>query len=373
MDNKKTVFITGATGLVGSYLLKILLQNGYKVYALAKSKDDKNAKDRVIDILKFWDKDIFPRKSYNLSVLEGDITQNNFGLNKQNLDLLKNEIEEIFHCAAITQFNWPLKEIRKVNVGGTKNMLELAVKCNERGRLKKATHISTAYVCGDYKGIFKEDDLDLGQGFITPYEQSKFEAEKLVKEYRQKELWIDIFRPPIIVGESRTGKVLSFDRAFYQALHLWNSEIFIYYPIKDNCSLNVVFIDELCKSIFCISSKDLQQNKTYHPFSTQTLSPEAIIDITSEFLRVVKPKLIPFEDYIRNKTTPSQMLLLKHNLFFLDRNAILDSTETKQLLKKYGLNFSTLNKELFLKLLKYCVKKGFLHKKRSFKVKERRP
>lgn len=58
MDKQKTVLLTGATGLVGSYLLKILLENDYKVYVLARSKDNKNARDRVIDVLKFWDKDI---------------------------------------------------------------------------------------------------------------------------------------------------------------------------------------------------------------------------------------------------------------------------------------------------------------------------
>jgi thioester reductase-like protein len=53
MPEKKTVFITGVTGLVGSYLLKTLLQNNHKVYALARNKENKGAKDRVVEVLKF--------------------------------------------------------------------------------------------------------------------------------------------------------------------------------------------------------------------------------------------------------------------------------------------------------------------------------
>jgi len=73
MDKQKTVFLTGATGLVGSYLLKILLQEGHKVYVLARGKGNKGARDRVIDILNFWDKNVLSRKSYNLAVLKGEI------------------------------------------------------------------------------------------------------------------------------------------------------------------------------------------------------------------------------------------------------------------------------------------------------------
>ena len=158
--SQKTVFLTGATGLVGSYLLKILLQEGYKVYVLARGKDNKNARDRVTDVLEFWDKDVLSK------------TQNP-----------------------------PSPPFVKGGQGGFSE---------QKGKLKKVNHISTAYICGDYKGAFKEEDLDVGQKFNSTYEQSKFEAEKLVEKYRKGGLWIDVFRPPIIIGESNTGKILQF-------------------------------------------------------------------------------------------------------------------------------------------------------------------
>src|SRR4030067_1542637 len=98
MDNKKKILLTGATGLVGSYLLKILLQEGHKVYALARSKNNKNAKDRVTEVLNFWDKDVLSEKSYCLEVLEGDIAKKFLFLDTQHLFLLKKEIEEFSLC-----------------------------------------------------------------------------------------------------------------------------------------------------------------------------------------------------------------------------------------------------------------------------------
>ena len=146
MNKPKTFFITGVTGLVGSYLLKLLLADGHKVYALARSKDNKTATERVMEILNFWDKDVAAERSHSLSVLDGDITERNLGLDKQIIDVLKDEVEEIFHSAAVTQYNWPLDKIRKVNVEGTRNILDLAVIFRDQGKLKKVNHLSTAYV-----------------------------------------------------------------------------------------------------------------------------------------------------------------------------------------------------------------------------------
>ena len=67
----------------------------------------------------FWDKKVLKKHRRNFIVLEGDIVKENLGLNRKLMSLLKKEIDEIFHCAAVTKFNWPLNKIRKVNVGGT--------------------------------------------------------------------------------------------------------------------------------------------------------------------------------------------------------------------------------------------------------------
>ncbi|MCX7927310.1 MAG: SDR family oxidoreductase [Candidatus Omnitrophica bacterium] len=359
-EHKPTVFLTGGTGLVGSYLLKILLEHGHRVFVLARSKQEKSAEERVIEVLNFWDAAVCLRYKKNLFVLEGDITDENLGFDAKRTKLLTDEVEEIFHTAAITDFSWPLDRIRKVNVDGTSRLFNFAC---ELKKLRKINHISTIYICGDYKGYFKETNLDVGQKFNSSYEQSKFEAEKLVEEFRKKGLWIDVFRPPIIIGETQTGKVLTFDRALYQAVRLWNLEMFDFYPTKENFYLYVVCVDELSKGIYCISSKTSKSNINYHPFSDQPLSPQEIMNYTCEFVGSKKPRLIPFVDYLKTKATPTQMKLLKSNLLFLDRNAILDSKETRQFLSKNGIEFSKFDRNLFERLLNYCLRRGFLRRK----------
>lgn len=395
--NKRTVFLTGATGLIGSYLLKVLLHNGYKVYVLARRKDGKNARERVLEVLNFWNKDVLstnvPQDRYaelqnrytdilkshaefvsvspetlkqvqdnilneRLTVLEGDITEKDLGLSKKDIDLLKNEIEEIFHSAALTQFNLPLRELRKVNVEGTKNVLELAVKC---GTLKKVNHLSTAYVCGDYKGVFKEDDLDLGQKFNSTYEQSKFEAEKLADEYRKRGLWIDVFRPPLVVGESLTGKTVTFQQGVYQLLHMWGLEVFDYFPGK-GYFIDMVYVDELCNALFNISQHTSNPNKTYHLFN-KVVPFETILNISSDFLGFKKPILLSTEDFFKHNPTPAQRMLLQNNILLFNNDAELSSEETNAILKGYGFEFSSFSRASFLKLLKYCVRKGFLKRK----------
>ena len=361
MSKQTTIFITGATGLIGSYLLKMLLANGDKVYALARSNDNKSARQRVTDTVDFWDKKITPKHANNLIVLEGDITQDDLGLGKRDKETLINNAEEIFHCAAVTQFNWTIDDIRKQNVTGTQNILELAVECQMNGNFRKVNHLSTAYICGDYKGVFREDDLDVGQGFQTTYVQSKFEAEKLVLEYRNKGLWIDIYRPPLVVGESATGKTFTFQQSVYQLFHIWNLGIFDHFPGK-GLLVNIIFVDELCNAIFRIASLSSSENKNYHPFSSEAVPLELILDMSNKFLEFRKPELISRENFLKNNPTPAQKMLLQNNILLFNDYVRLDSKTTEKVLEQYGFEFSKMNKDYLLKVLEYCTEAGFLKK-----------
>ena len=352
MESKKpTIFLTGATGLIGSYLLKILLENNHKIYVLARSKKDKTAKDRVIESVKFWDETVLSKNLSNLTVLEGDITQDNLGLDKTSQDILKNEVEEVYHSAATITFNLPLAEARKINLGGVKNVLDLALGWKQAGRLKKVNQMSTAYVCGDYKGVFREDNLELGQGFITTYEQAKFEAEKLVNEYRKNGLWIDIFRIPVAGAESTTGKTPIL-QAFSRMVELWSKELFDVFPGKD-LLFDYIPVDLLCESIVCLSSHAKLKNQNYHPFSAEKTSLNTVIDIASKFAGFKKPRLVTFAELESFGLTPAQKAILSYHISFFNRSVTLDSTKTLTILRGHGFAFTPLNEEMLLKALSY--------------------
>ncbi len=354
-DKKRAVFITGITGLVGSYLAKLLLENGHKVYGIARPKDKQSPRQRTEAILNFWDSQLLKKHSQQLVVFSGDITQKGLGLDPLSLKTLQEYTEEIFHCAAITKFNLPLEVIRKPNVEGTKNLLELSLTFKN---LFKINHISTAYVCGNYRGSFKEEDLELGQGFDTTYEQSKFEAEKLLQQYRNNGLWIDVFRPPLIFGESSSGKSPFFNIAVYQILHLWSLEIFDAFPVK-GVFANLVCVDTLAQAIYTISLNASLKNKNYHPFSAKTISLEYILNLTAEIAKFKKPKPSSLEEFKNIPLSPAQKMLLAHNLFIFNPAVSLDSSFTIKTLKEYGFNLSPVNKKNLITILRYPFKVKF--------------
>jgi len=360
----KIVLLTGATGLIGSYLLKILIENGHKVFCLSRTKDDKSAYTRVLKSLKFWLGDAALKHKSKLVVLEGDIRKKKLGLSKENIIALKEEVQEIFHCAAKTEFTAPIDDLRNVNVKGVKNILDLGINLYRNGKLIKANYISTLYVCGDYRGKFMENSLDIGQKFSIPYEQSKFEAEVIVREYRRKKLWVDIYRPPAVVGESTTGKILSFNQAFYQALRVMNQEIFESLPCR-NARIDIMFVDELCRCIYKLSmNSSLKKiNNCYNLNRDKGLSVEMMLSFTSEFLKVKKPEFVSKEKFMRNNLTFTQKALLQHNFFFLERNVKFVSLLTRRALNELDFKFQKFQKDNLLNLLRYAVKRKYLKKK----------
>ncbi|MFC1594296.1 SDR family oxidoreductase [Candidatus Omnitrophota bacterium] len=359
MKRLKSVFITGATGQVGSYLLKVLLEQNYKVFILARSTKDKTANNRAREAIGFWSKKALCKNSKNIIILEGDLRNSSLSSNRGILKKMENEVEEIYHCAASTKFNSPLERIRAVNVVGTKNVLDFAKRCKA---LKKVNYVSTAFVCGNHQGVFKEKSLDLGQGFNTAYEQSKFEGEKLANAYRHNGLWIDFFRPVLVVGDSKNGKTITFNQSVYQLLHMWNLEIFESFPIK-NYSIKVVFVDDLCKSIFAISSKTSKINQTYHTFNHQTIPLEVILKISSSILGFREPKATFYSEFLRCKLSPVQKMILQNNILLYNTEVQLDARVTKNVLKRFNFSFSRLNKRNFSNLITYAIKSGFLRKK----------
>lgn len=353
----KTVFLTGATGLIGSYLLRIFIREGYKVYVLVREKNGNKIEERVINILNFWDGGIPPEKRNNLVILKGDITKKNLALSGETIDLLKNEIDEIFHSAAITNLDWPIKELHKVNVNGVKNVLELAMRCSNRGKLKKVNHLSTAYICGNYKGRFSETDLDVGQKFDNTYEQSKFEGEKVVEKYRKKGLWIDIFRPSIVVGESSTGKITQF-KNIYHFVHICAQGIFESLPISDSY-MNLVPIDYLAEAIHVISAHTGEKNRNYHTFPRKRVSLEEIIDSAGNIMGFKKPEIIQINNFDTKQLTAVQKMILRKSIFSVNLNINLHSFETIVELQKYGFVMQEISNEVLSNIFGYFNNKGY--------------
>ena len=355
MKRKKTVFLTGATGLLGSYLLKILLENGHKVYALARRQKDKSAKDRVLDILRFWDYEVLENAN-KLIVLEGDITKKDLGLNKQTIELLQDEIEEVFHCAAATEFNWPLEKLRRVNVGGTKHTLDFALMCKG---LRKVNYISTAYIIGDKKHTnFKENMLDLGQKFNNNYEQSKFEAELLVKKHQERKMKISIFRLSMVISDFKEGKIPRL-MAFYIPLHFIAQGIYDLFPGNLKSFQNLINVDIAAEAIVLLAA--LEEEGVYHVVSPSETTIDFFMKTASDYFGFKLPKFIPVEKFNFNKLTPTQKYIAEPYISYFNYTTRFSSAKTRKVLKKHGFEYPEIDKDNLIRAFKYCKKIGFIN------------
>src|SRR5438128_4720568 len=146
-----------------------------------------------------------------VEVLVGDIAVRRLGLPDGDWERLQAETTAAFHLAAIYNLAVPLEVAQRVNVDGTGNVLELCAGCEG---LERLNYVSTAYVAGTRSGVVYEHELSLGQGFKNHYESTKFQAELWVRQELDR-VPTTIYRPAIVVGDSRTGETQKFDGPYY--------------------------------------------------------------------------------------------------------------------------------------------------------------
>jgi thioester reductase-like protein len=226
------VLLTGATGFVGQELLaRLLRREDRDVHALVRAHDDRAAAERM------------PRHP-RLLAWAADIERPGLGLDGRRAGALAERVSTVIHCAASVSFSLGLDESRRVNVDGTRRMVELAERCPQ---LERFSYVSTAYVAGAHQGAFGEDDLDVGQRFRNPYERSKFEAERLLRE-RGSALPLQVLRPSIVVGDSRTGWTSSFN-VLYQPLRAFARGAIPALPARRGAPVDVVPVDYVADSV----------------------------------------------------------------------------------------------------------------------------
>jgi nucleoside-diphosphate-sugar epimerase len=164
--DSKTVFLTGASGVLGQALLQKVPD--VRVICLTRRK---------------------PITGPNIRSLPGDVATPYFGLTSREFEDLARRTDYIVHSAANTNFSLPDKLLFATNVDGTRNVLELAA----RARVP-VCHISTAFAYSD--------DYASGHRQAPAYERSKLESERIVRESGVPHV---IIRPSVIIGDSTTG------------------------------------------------------------------------------------------------------------------------------------------------------------------------
>jgi thioester reductase-like protein len=209
-----------------------------------------------------------------LTPLEGDVCDMDLGLSGGEYKNLAAEVTAIHHLAAIYYHGVKRDVTKRVNIEGTRSVLELAADCT---RLRRLCHWSTAQVSGARSGVILEEELDCGQRFRNAYEESKFQAERLVRDAARK-LPITIFRPGVIVGDSKTGEIDKFDGPYYLLVLIVASPLDVHLPLpgRGSAPLHLVPINFVVDAARALSQDPRAVGKTFHltdpaPFAARTV------------------------------------------------------------------------------------------------------
>jgi thioester reductase-like protein len=256
------VLVTGFPGFLGSELVRrILARRGEahrvrRVVCLVQAKFADLAARRAEEI-----EALDPAYAGRLELVEGDITAPGLGL--QSPAALARRVHEIFHLAAIYDLEVRRALAMTVNVAGTRHVLEFAA---DAPRLERVQYVSTCYVSGRYAGIFRESDLDKGQRFQNAYEETKFLAEVEVRKHQDAGMPITIYRPGIVVGDSRSGETQKYDGPYFILRWLLKQPAVAVLPVPpgaERLRVNLVPRDFVVGAIDALSSQPVSRGVCY--------------------------------------------------------------------------------------------------------------
>jgi len=271
MISSKNILLTGATGFLGGLLLVNLLQKTpHTIYCLVRSSKKQKASERLHNRLKklpFLQEEEMNR----LHLLEGDLSVDGLGLG----DFCNVQIEEVFHCAAVLQFEHHKKdETIETNFNGLLRLLRFM---NERN-IALINFVSTAYVAGKACGNIPEEIYLHTAETNNPYELSKRMCEaEIITQHNKNGLQYRILRPSVIVGDSTTFKsesnsglsgYLSILLNLKEKMELKIPDYFKFNELKllirAGASLNLICVDHVVELILLICHSKETINDIFH-------------------------------------------------------------------------------------------------------------
>ena len=245
----ETILITGATGCIGRAVLDRLLSTPHAVRRACVLARDPRAWAAIAASL--------PNRGEATSVMVGDVTRPGLGLDADLRAELARSVTVVIHCAADTSFSQSLENARAINTAGTANVLGLA---SELRALRRVVHVSTAFVAGGVSGRVLERDNGAPAGWVNAYEQSKFEAEQLVRAFAGE--WL-ILRPSTVVCDSPAGGISQIN-AVHRALRLYHHGLASMIPGDESSPVDLVHGEYVARAIADLSLRSDLSGGTFH-------------------------------------------------------------------------------------------------------------
>lgn len=267
LTNPKNIFLTGTTGFVGSHLLEeLLLQTSASIYCLVRASSSEEGLERIKNtFMKFklpWSSD------YDLRVIAmiGDLSQPHFGIQNADYDFITKQVEVIYHSGSSVSYVQPYELIKKSNIDGLHNIIDLAV----TGKTKFLMLLSSMGVFSWGRPFTKktwmheDDSIDQNMSAVSRdlgYIKSKWVMESIAEKARQKGLPITNFRLGFAVCHSTSGATVmnQWWGALIRSCVELNS-----FPLVMGLKDELTTVDYMCKSIVHISKKKEAIGLNFH-------------------------------------------------------------------------------------------------------------
>jgi NAD(P)-dependent dehydrogenase (short-subunit alcohol dehydrogenase family) len=247
-------FLTGATGFIGRNLVERLLQREGTVYALVRA----GSRGRLEELRTGWGAD-----GARIVPIAGDLSQPGLGVSEEDMVTMRGEVDHFFHLAAIYDLTADAESQEIANVEGTRHAVELA------GAIEAGCfhQVSSIAVAGLYEGEWREEMFDGAQKLDNnPYFRTKHESERVVREECSRP-W-RVYRPGIVVGDSRTGEMDKVDGPYYffkllqrarKVLPSWLPTVGV-----EGGEINIVPVDYVAAALDHIAHKPGLDGQAFH-------------------------------------------------------------------------------------------------------------
>jgi thioester reductase-like protein len=257
------IFLTGSTGYIGAHVAANLLRgHGASLNVLVRAGDVREAEARLwqawqlhLDFPEFYE-----FLQTRVRIFRGDLTDSGFGLPRDEYDRLVHTTDSVIHCAASLNRKSE-KSCLNVNLRGTLEVLTLARHAEHYHGLRRFSQVSTVAVAGKRQNevVTEDRSIDWERSDYDPYARTKKFCEHMMRVLLP-ETPKTIFRPSIVLGDSRHAETTQFDmvRAFAFLAGLPAL------PFRPTDKVDIVNVDFVADAIATLHVKDQTQFDTYH-------------------------------------------------------------------------------------------------------------